>query len=108
MAGLVTGAIGLAAMVAYHADERFIYDGLTGDALPLVIVSGLCGLAVLTLLWRGVHRGLRPLAVGALVAMIWGWGVAQWPYLLPKSLTINAGAGAHSTLSPCWLCSSSR
>ena len=96
--GLVTGVIGLAAMVAYHADERFIYDGLTGDALPLVIISGLCGLAVLVLLWRGIHRGLRPLAVGALVAMIWGWGVAQWPYLLPKSLTIKQGAGADSTL----------
>ena len=43
------------------------------------------------LLWRGVRRGARPLAVGAVVAVIWGWGVAQYPYLLPQTLTIEQG-----------------
>ena len=50
------------------------------------------------LLWRGGRRGTRPLAVGAVVAVIWGWGVAQHPYLLPKSLTISAGAADNETL----------
>jgi cytochrome d ubiquinol oxidase subunit II len=50
------------------------------------------------MLWRGARRGLRPLAVGAVVAVIWGWGVAQYPYLLPKVLTIKQGAGASETL----------
>ena len=53
---------------------------------------------MLILLRRGVRRGLRPLAVGAVVAVIWGWGVAQFPYLLPQSLTIKEGAGANETL----------
>ena len=30
--------------------------------------------------------------------MIWGWGVAQYPYLLPETLTISQGAGASETL----------
>ena len=30
--------------------------------------------------------------------MIWGWGVAQHPYLLPQTLTIDQGAGASETL----------
>ena len=30
--------------------------------------------------------------------MLAGWGVAQYPYLLPTSLTIEAGAGAPATL----------
>ncbi len=30
--------------------------------------------------------------------MLAGWGVAQYPYLLPTSLTIAAGAGAPATL----------
>ena len=30
--------------------------------------------------------------------MIWGWGVAQYPYLLPETLTIEAGAAASETL----------
>ena len=30
--------------------------------------------------------------------MIWAWGVAQYPYLLPEKLTISAGAADHETL----------
>ena len=98
IAALVTGAIALAGIFVYRADARFIYDGLTSEGLPLVILSALCGLGVLALLWRGERRGARPLAVGAVVAVIWGWGVAQYPYLLPQTLTIDEGAGASATL----------
>ena len=97
-AALVTGAIAVAGIFVYRADARYIYDGLTGDGLPLVILSALCGLGVLTLLWRGVRRGTRALAIGAVAAVIWGWGVAQFPYLLPETLTISEGASAGATL----------
>jgi cytochrome d ubiquinol oxidase subunit II len=53
---------------------------------------------VLLLLLRRATRGARPLAVGALVAVIWGWGVAQFPYLLPEKLTIADGAGASASM----------
>jgi cytochrome d ubiquinol oxidase subunit II len=97
-AAIAAGALAVAGLFVYRADARYIYDGLTGDALPLVILSAVCGLGVLVLLWRGVRRGTRPLAVGAVVAVIWGWGVAQHPYLLPRSLTISGGAGNGATL----------
>ncbi|HET8975736.1 MAG TPA: cytochrome d ubiquinol oxidase subunit II, partial [Solirubrobacterales bacterium] len=41
---------------------------------------------------------LRPAAVGAVVAVIWGWFVAQHPYLLPTELTISQAAGADAAL----------
>jgi cytochrome bd ubiquinol oxidase subunit II len=97
-AAIAAGALAVAGLFVYRADARYIYDGLTGDALPLVILSAVCGLGVLFLLWRGRRRGTRPLAVGAVVAVIWGWGVAQHPYLLPQSLTISGGAGNSATL----------
>ena len=53
---------------------------------------------MLVLLHRGVRRGARPLAVGAVAAVIWGWGVAQWPYLLPEKLTISDAAAPSATL----------
>jgi cytochrome d ubiquinol oxidase subunit II len=84
--------------VLLHSDARYIFDGLTGDGLPLVILSLLCGLAVLVLLRRGARRGARPLAVGAVAAVIWGWGVAQHPYLLPQKLTIADAAAPTATL----------
>jgi cytochrome d ubiquinol oxidase subunit II len=98
VAAVVAGAIAIAGLFVYRADARFIYDGLTSEGLPLVIGSAVCGLGVLTLLWRGGRRGTRPLAVGAVVFVIWGWGVAQYPYLLPQSLTISDGAGASETM----------
>ncbi len=97
-AAVVAGALAVAGIFALRADARFVYDGLTSDALPLVILSVVCGAAVLVLLWRGVRRGVRPLAVAAVVAMVWGWGVAQHPYLLPQTLTIDAGAAPSATL----------
>jgi cytochrome d ubiquinol oxidase subunit II len=97
-AALAAGAIAIAGLFVYRADARYVYDGLVGDALPLVIASVLCGAAVLAILWRGGRRGTRPLAIGAVVSVIWGWGVAQHPYLLPKSLTISQGAAGEATL----------
>ena len=98
VAGLAAGVIAFAGILVLRADARYVYDGLTSDALPLVIISGACGLAVLALLYRGYRRWVRPLAVGAVVAIVWGWGVAQFPYLLPETLTIKDGAGASETL----------
>jgi cytochrome bd ubiquinol oxidase subunit II len=98
VAAVVAGALAVAGIFALRADARFVYDGLTGDGLPLVVLSLVCGLAALVLLWRAARRGVRPLAVAAVVAVVWGWGVAQYPYLLPTSLTIEQGAGASETL----------
>ena len=59
----------------------------------------LCGLGVLALLLRRRAPGrLRPLAGGAVVAVIWGWGVAQFPYLLPTRLRIDEAAAPGPTL----------
>jgi len=97
VAGAVSGVIAIVAMFFYKSDAEFIYEGLTGDALPLVIVSLLCGIAALVLLWRGEGWARVP-AVGAVVTMVWAWGVAQHPYLLPQALTIEEGAGVSTTL----------
>ena len=100
-AAVAAGVLAVAGIVALHADARYDYDGLTSDGLPLVIVSALCGAAALVLLARGARRGVRVLAAGAVVAVIWGWGVAQHPYLLPQVLTIDAGAAPDATLRAC-------
>jgi cytochrome bd ubiquinol oxidase subunit II len=97
-AAVVAGVLAVAGVVALHADARYLYDGLTGDGLPLVIASLLCGAGVLVLLRRGAERGARPLAIAAVAAVIAGWGVAQHPYLLPQQLTIDEAAAPGSTL----------
>jgi cytochrome bd ubiquinol oxidase subunit II len=97
-AGLVAGIFALAGILALHADARYAYERLIVEGLPLVIVSALCGFGALALLLQRARRGLRPLAIGAVVAVIWGWGVAQFPYLLPTSLKISQSAAPGPTL----------
>jgi cytochrome bd ubiquinol oxidase subunit II len=97
-AGLVAGAVALAGLIALHGEARYVYDRLIVEGLPLVIVSILCGFGVLGLLLARGRRGLRPLAAGAVIAVIWGWGVAQFPYLLPTSLRIDQAAAPDPTL----------
>jgi cytochrome d ubiquinol oxidase subunit II len=111
-AALVAGAFAVAGVFALHSEARYLYDRLTDQALPLVFLSGLCGLGVLALLGfqpmglKRPHSGrlrpigwlLRPLAIGAVVAVVWGWGVAQFPYLLPTSLTISQSAAPADTM----------
>jgi cytochrome bd ubiquinol oxidase subunit II len=99
VAAVVAGALAVAGIFALHDEARYLYDRLTDQALPLVVVSGLCGLGVLALLLRDARgQVLRPLAVAAVVAVIWGWGVAQFPYLLPTSLKITQSAAPGPTL----------
>jgi cytochrome d ubiquinol oxidase subunit II len=95
---VVAGVVAVADLIAIHGDARYLYDRLTAEALPLVILSAACGIGVLALLVRGQRRGTRALSIGAVVTVVWGWGVAQFPFLLPETLTIADGAGADSTL----------
>jgi cytochrome d ubiquinol oxidase subunit II len=98
IAALVAGAFAVAGLFALHQDARYVFDRLTSQALPLVILSAVCGTALLVLLRRNARRGSRALAVGAVASVIWGWGVAQYPYLLPQTLTIAEGAAPSETL----------
>jgi cytochrome d ubiquinol oxidase subunit II len=97
-AAVVAGGLAVAGLFALHSEARYVYDRLTAEGLPLVIVSALCGIAVFALLLGGRRRGLRPLAVGAVVAVIWGWGVAQFPYLQPTLVKITQSAAPGPTL----------
>jgi cytochrome d ubiquinol oxidase subunit II len=95
---VVAGAAAAIGVIALHHDARFVYDRLTDQGLPLVILSGAGGLTALGLLIAGRTWGLRPAAVGAVVAVVWGFFVAQFPYMLPQHLTISDAAGSGPTL----------
>jgi cytochrome d ubiquinol oxidase subunit II len=97
-AALASGAAAIAGIFVLRADARHLFDRLTGVALPLVIISAVCGLAALSLLRFASPRPLRVLAVLAVVSVVGGWGVAQYPYLLGTQLKIAAAAAPVSTL----------
>jgi cytochrome bd ubiquinol oxidase subunit II len=97
-AAVAAGALAIAGIIVLNGQAGYVSDRLTREGLPLVILSGLCGLGVLALLRRGATRGARALAVGAVASVVWGWGVAQFPYLLPETLKIDDAAAPSATL----------
>ena len=102
-AAVVAGACAAAGLLALHAEARYVFDRLLDQGLPLVVLSLLCGLLLLAVLLRGGRRPLRPLAAGAVVAVIWGWAVAQFPYLLPTTLRIDQAAAPDASMTAIFL-----
>ena len=96
--GVVTGLVVFAGLVPLHRDAPTLWAGLTGRALPLVLMSAVAGTATLALLWRRRYRLARVTAVLAVATVISGWGVGQYPWLLVDEVTISDAAGATATL----------
>jgi cytochrome d ubiquinol oxidase subunit II len=96
--GLVAGLVALVGIAVLHADAPYLFGELTSRALPLVLLSAVCGAGSLLLLVRDAARGARLLAVAAVASVVIGWVVGQWPYMLPTSLTVSAAASPSGTL----------
>ena len=95
---VVAAVLAVVGLVVIRDRAPHVFEGLTSRALPLVILSVLCGGGALFLLVRNAARGARVLAMLAVASIIVGWGVAQWPYLLPETLTFADAAAPSGTL----------
>jgi cytochrome d ubiquinol oxidase subunit II len=98
LAAIVTGVIAFIGIFVLHTDARYVFDGLTARALPVVLLSAVCGIGSLGMMVRGGQRGARLLAVGAVASVVIAWGIAQWPYLLPTTLKVSQAAAPSATL----------
>ena len=99
IAGTIAGALSLATLLELRSSDTLLYHRLTGRALPLVVLASVCGLVVIALLLARRSRGLRVVSAGGAAAVVWGWGVAQYPTLLPRTgLTLSDGSAPHATL----------
>jgi len=96
--GLVTGALVLGALGPIHHDAPTLSAELTGRAAPLIALSVVGGVLALGMLARRAYSRARLGAVVAVAAVVAGWGVAQYPWLLVDQLRISEGAGAPATL----------
>ena len=91
--GVVAGAVALVGLFVVRNEARYVFDGLTSRALPLVDDLGA------RRAWRAfaaagptAPRGPAGCGIAAAGALVLGWGVAQWDYLLPESLTVSQAA----------------
>jgi cytochrome d ubiquinol oxidase subunit II len=97
-AAVVVGVVAAVGIFVLNADADYLFDGLTSRALPLVILSGVAGTGSLALLLRGGHAGARLAAIVAVVSVMFAWGIGQWDYVLPTSLTVSDAAAPDGTI----------
>ncbi|MEU2261900.1 cytochrome d ubiquinol oxidase subunit II [Streptomyces sp. NPDC019645] len=91
--------LGVASFAVVRGDAPHLWHGLThGAGLVLLLVAVVCTVATALMLLRGQARWSRFTATGMVAAVVVAWGVAQRPYLIPTSLTVEEAAGSPSTL----------
>jgi cytochrome d ubiquinol oxidase subunit II len=99
-AGAVTIIIAGGTLLLARHGAPMVHAELTGArwALPLHIGAAIAAAAALGALALRRYR-LARIAAAALVSLvIWGWGAAQFPWLVPPDLTISQTAAPATTL----------
>ena len=94
----LTGLVGIAGLFVLRADAPLLFEGLTGRALPVVVLSVVAGVAAFVLLATRRYVPARLASALAVAAILVGWAVAQYPYLLVPEVTIEEAAGGRATL----------
>jgi Cytochrome bd terminal oxidase subunit I/Cytochrome bd terminal oxidase subunit II len=88
-AGLALVALGLAA-----ADAPLLFTGLMHRGLPAVLAGGLVWAVGLGALARRRDVLARAAVAAGMAAVLWGWGLAQFPRLVGRTVTVaRATAG---------------
>jgi cytochrome d ubiquinol oxidase subunit II len=98
VAGVVTGALAALNLVFLHSDAPYVFHRLMSSALPLVIVSVVAGASALALIVLRRVWLLRISAGIAVAAVVAAWGYAQYPYVLPTTLSLRTGSAPVAAL----------
>ena len=67
-------------------------------AAPLHVVTAAAASAALVALWRRRYGAARVAAAAQVSLILWGWGLSQYPYILPPDLTVAGAAAPAATL----------
>jgi cytochrome bd ubiquinol oxidase subunit II len=91
-ATVLTAALAAVALAVASATAPGLFRGLTGRGLPAVVVGLAALCTTVVALRRRRDRLARVAASLAVVSIVWGWGLAQFPRLLGPRLTVAAAA----------------
>lgn len=99
VSGLVAGAVALAGVAILATDAPDLFESFTSlrGIIP-VSTSMVSGVISLWLLWRRRFVLVRPFAALAALAILWGWGAAQYPWILEGVASIDDYAASDPVL----------
>lgn len=96
--GAWMGVLSLAGLAFLAIEPAGVWEGFRQRAWPLVAAATAAGLFSLWALWRQ-HFTAAALGAGAtLTSVLWGWGIAQYPALIPPAITVENAKGPDAVL----------
>jgi cytochrome d ubiquinol oxidase subunit II len=98
VAGVVAGALAAAGLVLVRVEAPLLWEGMRDAGLLFAAVSAIAGVGSLFFMWSGRYRLARAGAIVAVASVLFGWGVAQWPYLIVPDVTVTDAAAPDATL----------
>lgn len=96
----VSGALAVAVLWLAREGAPEISQGLSRSpwGILCLISAGLAGLGAIGLLWTRHYLLARAAVVGQVCFIIWGWALAQYPFLVKPDLTLFNAAAPERTL----------
>lgn len=96
--GLWMGLLSFGGLVMVWIEAPTLAAGFVARGWPLIIVSLVCGIGSIIEVWRANGTRAVIAASGAVAAVIWGWGVAQYPAIIPPNVTSAAAKAPDNVL----------
>jgi cytochrome d ubiquinol oxidase subunit II len=99
-AGLVAFVIAMSTLALAWREAPLVWAGLVASprGIAVHLLTGVSASIALWGLWRRHYRMARVAAVIQVTMILWGWALAQYPWLLPPSLSIRDAAAPAITL----------
>jgi cytochrome d ubiquinol oxidase subunit II len=97
-ATVATGALAVLGLALARATAPRLFDGLAGRGLAAVIGGGVALVVAVVGLRRRCDRLARAGVAALMAALVWGWGLAQFPALVGPSVTVSGAAAPAAEL----------
>jgi cytochrome bd ubiquinol oxidase subunit II len=99
-AGAALGVLAFGALALAREGAPLVWTGLSARpwSLPLHAFVATVALGALASLWFRAYAFARVLAIIQVALVVWGWGLGQFPYLLPPDFTFSEAAAPPAVL----------
>jgi cytochrome bd ubiquinol oxidase subunit II len=99
-AGLAVFLGAMTTLALAWEEAPLVWKGLVTarSALPIHLLTGLAATLALWALWKRRYQTARVAAVAQVTLILWGWALAQFPWIVPPELSIRDTAAPAVTL----------
>ncbi|NUR32326.1 MAG: cytochrome d ubiquinol oxidase subunit II [Catenulispora sp.] len=97
-AATLAGVVSLALLPLLYQDAPTVAHRFTDRSIPFVVLAAVCGFGSIAVIWKRRYVLARATAATAVVAVLLGWAVAQYPDLAVGAATAHDSAAGAANL----------